>query len=190
MNLFHYYTYFKSFRNIDRAELSLTCVFLAHKIKVGFIRPDQMNDLYPLLKSNSNKEKENNISHYNNNNSKNNANLIDVEMEILNYLGYDLEIESPFNYVLLYKKKIKFNEDIETLSINIITDSFRRPFCLYFHPKTIAFVAVFIAFVIYGKEYENFSLNILIGKESRIVREEFEKCFDCIYALFEAKLTN
>jgi len=190
LNLFHYYTYFKSFKNIDRAELSLTCVFLAHKIKVGFIRPENINDLYPMLKSNINKEKEkdNKIGSNKNNSSKNIGNILDVEMEFLNFLGFDLEIENPYNYVIHYKKKFKFSENIEILSLNIITDSFRRPFCIYFHPRTIAFVAIFLAMMIYDKENQHIDLRILISKENKIIKEEFEYCFDCLFKLFESKI--
>jgi hypothetical protein len=212
LNLFHYYTYFKSFKYIDRAELSLTCVFLAHKIKIGFIRPENINDLYPLLKTNLIKEKEksgksglnknnnnnnnnniNNIINNSNFNNKNCGNIFDVEMEILNFLGFDLEIENPYNYVIHYKKKFKFSENIEYLSLNIITDTFRRPFCIYFHPGTIAFVAIFLAMMIYfEKENQNldFNLKVLLSKENKIIKEEFEYCFDCLYKLFESKISK
>lgn len=236
LNLFHYYTYYKSFRYIDRAELSLTCVFLAHKIKIGFIRPENINDLYPMLKNsniniikekdtiinfqNNDREKgsknsntganknntsntistsstnntgnfNNNYNIFNNNNNKNSGNILEVEMEILNFLGFDLEIENPYNYVILYKKKFKFNENIEYLSLNIITDAFRRPLCIYFHPGTIAFVAIFLAIVVYyekDRDNNDFNLKLLLNKESRVIKEEFEHCFDCLYNLFESKI--
>lgn len=190
LNLFHYYTYYKSFKKIDRAELYLTCVFLAHKIIGGYIRTDKIVDLYPMLiKSDNNKiifKNSNNISNNSVNCGKNNPNLLDVEMEFLNFLGFDLEIETPYIYVIYYKDKLKFNENIECLALNIITDSFRRPFCIYFHPKTIAFVSVYIAYMIYYDSH--FDLKFLLDKENKIIKEEFGYCFDSIYKLFDNKI--
>ena len=48
--LFHYYTYFKSFREIDRIELSVSCAYLACKINYRYIKFDEMISLCDELR--------------------------------------------------------------------------------------------------------------------------------------------
>jgi len=193
MNLFHYYTYFKSFRFIDREELTLTCVLLAHKIKHGYVRLDDITVLYNNLKS-INKAKSNVINNSNNNanstNFKTSPNLANVEIELLNCLGYDLEIELPFNYIPLYKKKFNFNDKTEILITNMINDSYRRPLCIFFHPKTIALAATYVVMNTIIDENKLINLNIFIKNEKDFINEELLTCVDVLLNLFESKMNK
>lgn len=185
LNFFHYYTYFKSFKKIDRIELALTCVYLAYKIKVGWLKPDNIIELYPIILSNF-IDKEN-ISLSNRNK---NPDIVEIEMEFFEFLGYDYDMENPYNYIIEYKDKFKLDETVEFFAQNIITDSFRRPFCIYYHPRTIAVVSIFLAIMISkGKDFD-FELRKFLEKENRIVKSEFDNCFENLYDLMLDKLED
>ncbi len=188
MNLFHYYTYFKSFRNIDREELSLTCVLLAYKIKHGYIKLEDTNVLYNHLKSINKGKNVNNSS--NNTNNKTTPNLANVEIELLNCLGYDLEIELPFNYMSNLKKKFNYNIKTENAIINMINDSYRRPFCIFFHPRTIALAITFVVMNAIGDENFLLNINTFIKNEKDFIKEEFLICVEDIVNLYENKFNK
>lgn len=191
MNLFHYYTYFKSFRDIDRAELTITCVILAHKIKHGYMRSEQIIDLYEYFpyKNDNNKKTSNNIPILNNS-LKPNPNIADVEMDILIFLGYDLDIEMPFQYVAQYKKTFNIDKKLENFITNLINDSYRRPLCLYFHPKTIALVSIFIGLTFFNKDDVMLSINSFLKSEKQYIKDEYKLCFEHMYKLFDNKLVK
>lgn len=182
MNLFHYYTYYKSLKNIDRAELSITCVFLACKIRHGYIKLEELENLYNGLKPNNNNKSKQTSSDAN----KLIPKVVNVEMELLNFLEFDLDIEIPYRYYFNIKKKYNFDNKTDNLIINIINDSFRRPLCIYFHPKTIALVASFIGYNISNEE--EITMEKFLGNENQTIKDEFADCFDILFNLFEIKL--
>lgn len=228
MNLFHYYTYYKSFREIDRAELTLACVILAHKIKHGYMNADSITDLYEFFtyknegrnnkktKNNNNNNSNANTNSNNNNNAesltnctnssntvnnnnnnnfagnttstKTNPNIADVEMEILVFLGYDLEIEAPFKYISHLKRRFVLDRKLENFIFNIINDSYRRPLCLYFHPRTIALAATYIGLIFFNNEEKILSIKNFLQSENQYIMDEFSLCFENLYKLFDNKL--
>jgi len=190
MNLFHYYTYFKSFRVIDREELSLTCVLLAYKIRHGFIKLEDTNVLYNHLKSiNKGKSSGNSGSNAKSAN-KTSPNLVNVEMELLNFLGYDLEIELPFVYLSSLRRKFNFSNKTENLIINMINDSYRRPLCVFFHPRTIALAITFVAMNALSED--NFLMNIyaFIKNDMEYIKDEFLPCVEILLNLLESKMNK
>jgi hypothetical protein len=186
MNLFHYYTYFKSFTVIDREELSLTCVLLAYKIRHGFIKLEDTNVLYNHLKSINKGKSSGNLSSQN----KTTPNLTNVEMDLLNCLGYDLEIELPFKYLASLRSKFNFNSKTENLIVNMINDSYRRPLCVFFHPKTIALAITFVVMNALGED--NYLMNVyaFIKNENDYVKEEFLSCVEVLLNLFDSKMNK
>lgn len=46
MTLYHYYTYFKSLRDISPLELSVACIYLAKKIQFEHISLDEILIIY------------------------------------------------------------------------------------------------------------------------------------------------
>lgn len=139
MTLFHYYTYLKSFREIDRAELSASCVYLACKINYKYIKFEEVVNIYENLK----KTKKNS-----------DPKIINIEMELLYSLGFDLNIKLPYNYTHLYIKKFNLDKNCEILANNIINDTFRRPLCIFFHPRTITLVSLYLSMNL-NYEYNN-----------------------------------
>ena len=191
MNLFHYYTYFKSFRFIDREELSLTCVLLAYKIRHGFIKLEDTNILYNHLKSiNKGKSIGNPSSSANSQQNKTAPNLTNVEMELLNCLGYDLEIELPFKYLLSLKNKFNFNNKTENLIINMINDSYRRPLCVFFHPRTIALAITFVVMNSLNEDNNLINVFTFVKNENEYIKEEFLSCVENVLNLFESKMNK
>ncbi len=188
MNLFHYYTYFKSFTVIDREELSLTCVLLAYKIRHGFIKLEDTNVLYNHLKSINKGKSSGNPSSSSNSQNKTAPNLTHVEMELLNCLGYDLEIELPFKYLLSLRKKFNLDNKTEILITNMINDSYRRPLCVFFHPRTIALAITFV--VMNSLSEDNYLINIFsfVKNEKESIRDEFLPCVEILLNLFENKM--
>lgn len=190
MNLFHYYTYFKSFRVIDREELSLTCVLLAYKIRHGFIKLEDTNVLYNHLKSINKGKSSGNPSSSANSANKSAPNLTNVEMELLNCLGYDLEIELPFKYLPSLRSKFNFNSKTENVIMNMINDSYRRPLCVFFHPRTIALAITYVAMNALNED--NILINIIgfVKNENEFVKDEFLACVEILLNLFEGKMNR
>lgn len=115
MTLFHYYTNIKSLRDIDPLELSVACVYLALKIQFFYIPMDQVTDMYNTIK----KERNDTLK-------KKSPDFIKYEIEIYFFLGYDLDIETPYSW---YYKLISIKmgdvfkkEDFKNLLFNLIND--------------------------------------------------------------------
>jgi hypothetical protein len=145
LTLFHYYTYFKSFKEIDRVELSVACVYLASKINYRHIKFDEMVALCNELRTNK---------------KQGDPKLVDFELDIMDGLGYDVNLTLPYHYFGFYSLKFKFDRTKEKLVHNLINESYRRPLCLFFHPKTICLCAFFIC--------EVFEFKLLNGKEAKL----------------------
>jgi len=143
LTLFHYYTYFKSFKEIDRVELSVSCCYLAAKINYRFLKLEDMvalcNDLRVIKNTREPK-------------------IVDFELDLMDGLGYDINLFLPYHYFGYLCKKFKFDREKEKIVHNLINESFRRPLCLFFHPKTICLCAFYIS--------EKYEFRIITCKDS------------------------
>jgi len=177
LTLFHYYTYLKSFREFDRYLLCSACLFLAAKMKNSMLKIEDLQENYSLTR---NKKINNNF----------NNEIIKFELEILNLLGFDLEIETPYQIALHYFKAIKADTQfkrLEILTYNYINDSYRRPLAIYFKPMYIALSAIFFAFSI---TYDDFSFKeeFFFQFDNNLDFEELVSCVEELSALFSSKL--
>ncbi len=145
LNLFHYYTYFKSFKEIDRVELSVACSYLASKINYRYIKFDEIVALCNELRLNK---------------KLGEPKIVDFELDIMDGLGYDINLTLPYHYFSFYSIKFKFDRTKDKLVHNLINESYRRPLCLFFHPKTICFCAFYLC--------ELFEFKFLNGKDTKL----------------------
>jgi len=152
LNLFHYYTYFKSFKEIDRVELSVACSYLASKINYRFMKFDETIALCNELRVGK---------------KIGEPKIFEFEFDLMDGLGYDINLTLPYHYFGFYSKLFKFDKQKEKLVHNLISESYRRPLCLFFHPKTICFCAYYIC--------EIFEFKIRNGKDTLLSKENENK---------------
>lgn len=95
MTLFHYYTYFKSFKNYDIFKLIIGCLFLAGKIRGMFFKLSLLQTYHNRYTPNSKKIEDKEI--------------ITFELDLLINLGFEVEIETPYYYLDKLLKKVPFS---------------------------------------------------------------------------------
>jgi hypothetical protein len=176
MCLSHYYTYYKSLKAIDRVELSVASVFLAAKIEYNFINIEEANTMYLSLKKSS---------------SSNVPDFIKFEIEILNFLGFEFRIESPYYYfhsfMNRYYPQILKDEKFRSLGFSIINDSYRRPLCIYYEAKYLALSSMFIALNVMNYDV---SFEEIASLEKRVNKAELINCSDYLFKIFETKINQ
>lgn len=71
--------------------------------------------------------------------------LCQIEFNILNTIGFDLNVDLPYKYVHLmkfyYVEYLK-NPKLITITTNFINDSFKLPLCIYYDPLLIALASL------------------------------------------------
>ena len=175
MTLYHYYTYFKSLRDISPLELSVACIYLAKKIQFEHISLDEILIIY-------NKKKKKLKEGFKNET----PDFIKYEIDFYYYLGYDLDIETPYHWFgrLINSKegKIFAHEDIRNFLYNLINDTYRKPLCLYFHPKIIMLSSLIFTIKFLDKN---------ITCEDKLTQEEIPlvaECMEKIYEIFSSEI--
>ena len=69
------------------------------------------------------------------------------EFEILNSIGFDLNVDLPYKYVLSMKSyyfDYLKNHKLMIITNNFINDSFKLPLCLYFDPLLVALASLYL----------------------------------------------
>jgi hypothetical protein len=171
MTLFHYYSYYKSFREIDKIQLAIASLFLGCKLHSIFLNIDEAKKDY--------KEQSNGNSQP--------FDVVRYEVELLYILGFDLDISTPYAYIATYARKmdIQDSEKVIALAFNLTNDSYRRPFCVHFSSKQIALASLYLAINMLNEQ--GFSIECLPDVE-RYNKNEIKKCIDLILVLFEDRL--
>jgi len=76
--------------------------------------------------------------------------LCQIEFEVLNTLGFDLNLDLPYRYVHLmkfyYVENLK-NPKLITITTNFINDSFKLPLCIHYDPLLIALASLYLTSV-------------------------------------------
>ena len=74
-----------------------------------------------------------------------------IEFEILNIIGFDLNIDMPYKYIqqmkFYYFEYLKNSSQMMTITANFINDSFILPLCLYYDPLLIAMSCLYLVSV-------------------------------------------
>jgi transcription initiation factor TFIIIB Brf1 subunit/transcription initiation factor TFIIB len=168
MTIFHYYTYYKSFRDFDKAQLAVASIFLGCKLHSIFLNiDDALRDYRELTGAGKIFD------------------IVKFEVEMLNLLGFDLDIVCPYGYIITYAKRmgLQDTERIISVAFNIANDSYRRPFCVYFSPRQIALACLYIAINMF-----NFIRVDALPDVERFSKCEIIKCVDLILVMFEGGL--
>lgn len=164
---------------MDRHQLAVACVYLGCKLQNSFISIDDTIIEYNKIKNPPNTM--NNIKPVV-------PDLVKYEIEILNLLGFEIDIETPFAILTHYcEKQLVSNnkKDIDRLAFNILNDSYRRPLCVYFTPKTIALACLAISLYVNEDKY---SFDSLSEFEKDFDKNEVISCVDHLLQLYENKL--
>ena len=171
MTLFHYYACFNELRNIDKIEISFACLYMSSKIQFLKISLNEFIKDYKEYVKNTPSEKKN-------------PDFIKYEIQLYSQLGYDLDIVTPYQffYKEFYAKKYFNHEIMEKIKYfyyNLISDTYSRPLCIYYHPKII-----YLSCIIYSLKFleiNDIELNILIKNEKI---ELIAECMEYIYQIY------
>lgn len=179
MTLFHYYTYFKNLKEIDPLELSVACVYLACKNQYCLIPMDKVVEMYNKVKE----IRKETIS------TNKVPDFLKYEIEIYSFLGYDLNIETPYcwfyKFIVTKQGEGLGEEKIKNFLFNIINDTYRKSLCLFYHPKIIMLSAM--VFTVKFLELENVKVDNLILDENL---DDISECMNNIFELFEGGETK
>ena len=178
MTLFHYYIFFNDIRNIDGIEICFACLYMTSKIQFYNIPLNEfVKDYKEYIKDKPGYDK------------KPNPDFIKYEIQLYSQLGYDLDIETPYQcfYQNFYSTHINNNnkekiDKVKHFCYNLINDTYTRPLSIYYHPKII-----YLSCLIYSLkflEYNEFDINkILQNEKEDLVAECMEKIYQ-IYSRF------
>jgi len=78
--------------------------------------------------------------------------LFSYEFDVLNKIGFDLNIDLPYKYMdqmIPYVMNRLRNPKFLVISTNFVNDSFKLPICLYYSPKLIALAGMYMTKVFF-----------------------------------------
>jgi len=176
MTLFHYYSFYKSFKEFDRSEISVACVFLACKIEYSFLKVEDSNDEYFRLKRIKNNQK--------------GVDYVKFEIEILSFLDFEIDIVTPFldYYQILFQKfpLLYQHQTIRNFSLKLIYDSYRKPLCIYYNSKYLVMAVIFISLNIY--EPNTVTIHDLILIDNQLDSATLISCVDNLFTILDSKI--
>jgi hypothetical protein len=175
MSLFHYYTYFRSFREFDKAQLAVASVFLGCKLHSIFLNIEEAKKEYNEIK----------LGMGSNGYMQQPFDVVRYEVELLNILGFDLEIPTPYGYIVDIVRKHNLSETTMNIAFNIASDTYRRPLVIYYTPKQVAIACLYIGMNIIQEE--EYKLDWL-PSEGIYNKTEIYSCIDYLLLLFEDRL--
>ncbi len=149
MVFFHKYFLFKKAFSHDYTKYltCCTCVFLSLKVSNLIVPLEKVIETFLFLYFRENYLKlninEKLISEISNK-------IFQIEFEVLNAIGFDLNVDLPYKYIYVMKPYFEesFNAQFYSKYILIVTsfinDSFKIPICLYYDPLLIFLACVFL----------------------------------------------
>ena len=167
MVIFHKYILIKqAFQSEFDLEIAcISALFLATKICNFLVSLSRIIQNYIVLnKSLSNK----NIEILNNSSTIHNH-VVEIEVEMLDCIGFDINVDLPYPYIERmkpYLNKIISDQKLIKIIYNFLNDSFKLPIILNFSPLKIALACVYLLSVHFKVELKS----ILIDKDYNIVR--------------------
>lgn len=187
MTILHFYTLNKSLKtaDFDKLLLCVTSVFLACKLNHSFFPITEANSVYISLKNQMNGYL---FSRHNSANNEYVQYITRCEYEILNIFGYHIDIETPYNYLneLVHTKldRLKKRTKITNLAFNLLNDTFRRNFCLFYENKVIAMSCLLISLCVFDKleKFKKFEEDLF--KKKLNTHKNLRECIHKILNLF------
>ena len=123
---------------------------------------------------------------------KKDLDLIKYEIQVYSLLGYDLDIETPYQmyYYNLKNLQDKFPilknsdnlEKMKTFCFNLITDTYTRPLSIYYHPKIIYLSCLIFTFKFL--EFNECNIEKLVENENVDLIAECMENINDIYAKY------
>jgi hypothetical protein len=147
-----YFLYLKCFKDeSDKYLTCFACIFLANKVCNLLIPlPDLIRVYWSLLPKNLRLRKLDQQMMFELSEA-----LCLKEFELLEYIGFDLNVDLPFTYINqmkeYYLEHLK-NSKLIIITTNIINDSFILPLCLYYDPLHIALASMYLLSVYFRIE--------------------------------------
>jgi hypothetical protein len=196
MTLFHYYSYFKSFRDFDRSEISVACVFLACKIEYTFLKVEEATDIFHRIKRGPSMGGQIQVPDF-----------TKFEVDILTFIGFEMDIETPHKYFVYYLEKLNpsFLRDPRLINFGflLINDVYRSNLCIYHPAKYIAIACLFFTLSEEGPNINNgvieekniakmanIGVNDILLCDKSINSNLFLSCLEHLLALYETKVNK
>ena len=197
MTLFHYYTYLKSFRDFDRVEIAVSCVFLACKIEYTFLKVEEATDIYHRIKKGSQFMLHTGAP-------PQSPDFTKFEVDILTFVGYEMDIETPHKFFVYYLEKLcpSFLRDARVINFGflLINDTYRSNLCIYYPAKYVALASLFFTLLEEAAINSNgdksvaicqsMGINEILLCDKTINTTNFLSCLDSLLGLYEAKFGN
>ena len=178
MTLFQYYIAINDIRLIDKFELAFACFYMSSKIQIINIPLNEVIKEYKEYIKNKLKIEK-----------KADPDFVKYEIQLYSQLGYDLDIETPYDHFYSNLNNHKFQiskekmEKIKCFCFNLIDDTYTRPLSIYYHPKII-FLSCFIFTIKFLDFNEYINIEKLIeGENIELIGECMENIND-IYAKY------
>ena len=186
MTFVHYYACFYDYRTIEKYELAFACFYMSTKVQFNFIK------LPELIEECQNFINKNNPVNEQEKDKKKDLDLIKYEIQVYSLLGYDLDIETPYQmyYYNLKNLQDKFQilknsdnlEKMKTFCFNLITDTYTRPLSIYYHPKIIYLSCLIFTFKFL--EFNECNIEKLVENENVDLIAECMENINDIYAKY------
>lgn len=160
---------------MDRYQLTIACVYLGCKLQNWFLPVEEAVKEYYNIKN----------TQQPNSSINNKIDLVKYEIEILNLLGFEIDIETPYAILEKFSLLKKIEPNIEKLAYNIINDSYRRPLCVYFPSTVITLSCLYISFKTVKDDFNFEELRIF---DDNLREEEILTCVDHILKLYEGRI--
>lgn len=141
--LFHKFFNVHDMRTYDSYVVGMTCLFLAGKIEET---PKKLAEVIEVgHKKKSSGESGNGQTLENAQQAAYKEKVLDYEREILQTIEFQLSIEHPYKYVLIYVKTLEGTRDLAQNAWNIVNDSLRTTLCLHHLPQKIAAASIYLS---------------------------------------------
>jgi hypothetical protein len=115
--------------------------------------------------------------------------LCQIEFDVLNTIGFDLNVDLPYKYVHMmkfyYVEYLK-NPKLITITTNFINDSFKLPLCINYDPLLIALASLYLTSVYFkvplpktreGKKWFQLLENNIMVEDVISVSEKINKIY-------------
>mmetsp|Transcript_59883 Transcript_59883/g.68087 ORF Transcript_59883/g.68087 Transcript_59883/m.68087 type:complete len:246 (-) Transcript_59883:193-930(-) len=144
MLIFQRFLLKNSFKNFDRLLLGAVCVFTAAKLEDTPRQLDQVVNHYYLLKYKRANRKAPEMSDTQKTTLKDK--FCDMEIRLLTDIGFDLNIDLPYQFLHRYKDLLAQHEmNILAIANGFVNDSFRTATPLMYQPLVITCAAMLMA---------------------------------------------
>jgi cyclin T len=142
---FHRFYAARKFSEFDRHIIATTCLFLAGKVEET---PKKLRDIIMVTEQMRHKDSvppkrplDPEGAEFDELREK----ILTHELIVLQTIAFDMTIEHPYKYLLMYVKQIQGNRNLAQVAWNFVNDSLRTTLCLQFKPQLIASAAIYLA---------------------------------------------